>query len=89
MNGVPINLYQEKTVGCVAVVLEGRCASATSIGGLINKRSGRFGDSPIIGAGTYANEICVVSATGEGEAIIRATIARDVATLMEYKGLSF
>ncbi|XP_057853127.2 probable isoaspartyl peptidase/L-asparaginase 2 [Cryptomeria japonica] len=88
INGVPINLYQPETVGCVAVDIEGRCASATSTGGLINKRSGRIGDSPIIGAGTYANEICAVSATGEGEAIIRATVARDVAALMEYKGLS-
>ncbi|KAH9310716.1 hypothetical protein KI387_025751, partial [Taxus chinensis] len=88
MNGVPINLYMPETVGCVAVDMDGHCASATSTGGLINKRSGRIGDSPIIGAGTYANGICAVSATGEGEAIIRATVARDVAALMEYKGLS-
>lgn len=49
---------------------------------------GRIGDTPIIGAGTYANHLCAVSATGKGESIIRATVARDVAALMEYKGLS-
>jgi len=87
MNGVPINIYEPETVGCVVVDSEGHCASATSTGGLINKMSGRIGDSPIIGAGTYANGVCAVSATGEGEAIIRATVARDVAALMEYKGL--
>ena len=48
---------------------------------------GRIGDTPIIGAGTYANHLCAVSATGKGEAIIRATVARDVAALVEYKGL--
>jgi beta-aspartyl-peptidase (threonine type) len=88
MNGVPISIYEPETVGCVVVDSEGHCASATSTGGLINKMSGRIGDSPIIGAGTYANGVCAVSATGEGEAIIRATVARDVAALMEYKGLS-
>ncbi|MBA0805828.1 hypothetical protein Gohar_005317 [Gossypium harknessii] len=49
---------------------------------------GRIGDTPIIGAGTYANHLCAVSATGRGEAIIRGTIARDVAAVMEFKGLS-
>ncbi|KAI4389880.1 hypothetical protein MLD38_002054 [Melastoma candidum] len=49
--------------------------------------SGRIGDSPLIGSGTYACNLCGVSCTGEGEAIIRATLARDVAALMEYKGL--
>eukprot|EP00252_Welwitschia_mirabilis_P016123 TRINITY_DN35639_c0_g1_i1.p1 TRINITY_DN35639_c0_g1~~TRINITY_DN35639_c0_g1_i1.p1 ORF type:complete len:368 (-),score=52.41 TRINITY_DN35639_c0_g1_i1:133-1236(-) len=88
LNGVPIQFYQPETVGCVAVDLEGHCAAATSTGGLINKMCGRIGDSPLIGAGTYANGLCAVSATGEGEAIIRATVARDVAALMEYKGLS-
>lgn len=76
------------TVGCVAVDSYGNLATATSTGGLVNKMVGRIGDTPIIGAGTYANNICAVSATGKGEAIIRATIARDVAALMEYKGLS-
>ncbi|CAN0871295.1 Isoaspartyl peptidase/L-asparaginase [Linum grandiflorum] len=49
---------------------------------------GRIGDTPVIGAGTYANGYCAVSATGQGEAVIRATAAREVAALMEYKGSS-
>nr|2GEZ_B Chain B, L-asparaginase beta subunit [Lupinus luteus]2GEZ_D Chain D, L-asparaginase beta subunit [Lupinus luteus]2GEZ_F Chain F, L-asparaginase beta subunit [Lupinus luteus]2GEZ_H Chain H, L-asparaginase beta subunit [Lupinus luteus] len=76
------------TVGCVAVDSHGNLASATSTGGLVNKMVGRIGDTPLIGAGTYANELCAVSATGKGEEIIRATVARDVAALMEFKGLS-
>lgn len=76
------------TVGCVAVDRDGNLATATSTGGLVNKMVGRIGDTPVIGAGTYANSLCAVSATGQGEAIIRATVARDVAALMEYKGLS-
>jgi beta-aspartyl-peptidase (threonine type) len=77
-----------ETVGCVAVDSDGNLASATSTGGLVNKMVGRIGDTPIIGAGTYANELCAVSATGIGEAIIRGTVARDVAALMEFKGIS-
>lgn len=76
------------TVGCVAVDNQGNLATATSTGGLVNKMVGRIGDTPIIGAGTYANGFCAVSATGKGESIIQATVARDVAALMEYKGLS-
>ncbi|XP_030535315.1 isoaspartyl peptidase/L-asparaginase 1 [Rhodamnia argentea] len=76
------------TVGCVAVDNDGNLAAATSTGGLVNKMVGRIGDTPIIGAGTYANSLCAVSATGTGEAIIRGTVARDVAALMEFKGLS-
>ncbi|XP_050220944.1 isoaspartyl peptidase/L-asparaginase 1 [Mercurialis annua] len=76
------------TVGCVAVDNNGNLASATSTGGLVNKMVGRIGDTPIIGAGTYANSLCAVSATGKGESIIRGTVARDVAALMEFKGLS-
>ncbi|KAM7526195.1 hypothetical protein LguiA_016097 [Lonicera macranthoides] len=76
------------TVGCVAVDSHGNLAAATSTGGLVNKMVGRIGDTPVIGAGTYANNLCAVSATGKGEAIIRATVAREVAALMEYKGLS-
>ncbi|KAK8919024.1 putative isoaspartyl peptidase/L-asparaginase 2 [Platanthera zijinensis] len=87
MNGLPISIYAPETVGCVAVDRHGRCAAATSTGGLLNKLSGRIGDSPLIGSGTYACRACAVSCTGEGEAIIRATLARDVAALMEYKGL--
>ncbi|XP_044475092.1 probable isoaspartyl peptidase/L-asparaginase 2 [Mangifera indica] len=87
MNGLPISVYAPETVGCVVVDSEGRCAAATSTGGLMNKMSGRIGDSPLIGAGTYACELCAVSCTGEGEAIIRGTLARDVSAVMEYKGL--
>ncbi|XP_030455353.1 isoaspartyl peptidase/L-asparaginase 1 [Syzygium oleosum] len=76
------------TVGCVAVDNDGNLAAATSTGGLVNKMVGRIGDTPIIGAGTYANSLCAVSATGKGEAIIRGTVARDVAAIMEFKGLS-
>ncbi|KAL8474779.1 hypothetical protein ACS0TY_031279 [Phlomoides rotata] len=77
-----------ETVGCVAVDGNGNLAAATSTGGLVNKMAGRIGDTPIIGAGTYANSLCAVSATGKGEAIIRATVARDVAAMMEYKQVS-
>lgn len=87
MNGLPISVYAPETVGCVVVDREGRCAAATSTGGLMNKMIGRIGDSPLIGAGTYACDLCGVSCTGEGEAIIRGTLAREVGAVMEYKGL--
>jgi beta-aspartyl-peptidase (threonine type) len=74
---------QHGTVGAVALDRNGHLAAATSTGGTSNKLPGRIGDSPIIGAGTYANGICAVSATGDGEYFIRATVARDVAALME------
>jgi beta-aspartyl-peptidase (threonine type) len=77
------------TVGAVALDQAGNLAAATSTGGMTNKRLGRVGDSPIIGAGTYAsNATCAVSATGEGEYFIRASVARDISALMEYRGLS-
>ncbi|HRF40655.1 MAG TPA: isoaspartyl peptidase/L-asparaginase [Saprospiraceae bacterium] len=77
------------TVGCVALDKSGNIAAGTSTGGMTNKRYGRVGDAPIIGAGTYAdNATCGVSATGHGEFFIRYTVARDIAALMEYKGLS-
>lgn len=77
------------TVGCVCLDTHGNLAAATSTGGLTAKRYGRVGDSPIIGAGNYANNrSCAVSGTGTGEEFIRHTVARDVAALMEYKGLS-
>ncbi|CAL9187506.1 unnamed protein product [Musa hybrid cultivar] len=88
MNGLRISVYAPETVGCVVVDSNGWCAAATSTGGLMNKMSGRIGDSPLIGSGTYACGDCAVSCTGEGEAIIRSTLARDVAALVEYKGLS-
>lgn len=75
------------TVGAVAVDARGNLAAATSTGGMTGKRWGRVGDSPIIGAGTYANQICAVSCTGTGEEFIRFGVARDIAALMEYKHL--
>lgn len=77
------------TVGCVALDLEGNIVAGTSTGGMTNKRWGRVGDSPIIGAGTYANnKTCGISSTGWGEYFIRAMVAYDISALMEYKGLS-
>lgn len=75
------------TVGVAAVDRSGNIAAGTSTGGTQAKRWGRVGDSPIIGAGTYAsNKSCAVSATGAGEYFIRLTIARDVCALVEYRG---
>ena len=74
------------TVGAVALDTKGNLAAGTSTGGMTNKRFGRVGDSPIIGAGTYANAACAVSATGWGEFYIRAAAARDICARVEYKG---
>jgi beta-aspartyl-peptidase (threonine type) len=63
-------------------------AAATSTGGMLNKKYGRIGDTPIIGAGTYANKTCAVSGTGWGEFFICHTVAHDIAALVEYKKLS-
>lgn len=77
------------TVGCAALDKNGNLAAGTSTGGMTNKRWGRIGDSPIIGAGTYANNnTCAVSSTGWGEYFIRGMIAYDISALMEYKGLT-
>lgn len=77
------------TVGAVALDQFGNLAAATSTGGMTNKRWGRAGDSPIIGAGTYANnKTCAISCTGHGEFFIRAVVAYDISCLMEYRGLT-
>jgi len=77
------------TVGAAACDSAGNIAAATSTGGMTNKKYGRIGDSPIIGAGTYANnKTCAISCTGHGEPFIRAVAAYDVSCLMEYKGMS-
>lgn len=77
------------TVGAVALDANGNLAAATSTGGMTNKRYGRVGDVPIIGAGTFAdNATCAVSATGHGEYFIRSVVAHDIAALMEYKQYS-
>jgi beta-aspartyl-peptidase (threonine type) len=76
------------TVGVVALDRQGNVAAGTSTGGTQAKRWGRVGDSPIIGAGTYAsNQSCAVSATGVGEYFIRLTVAREICALVQYKGL--
>lgn len=81
--------YKFGTVGAVALDKHGNLAAGTSTGGMTNKRWNRVGDSPIIGAGTYAdNNSCAVSATGHGEYFIRATVARSICALMEYKGVT-
>jgi L-asparaginase / beta-aspartyl-peptidase len=77
------------TVGCCALDKNGSLAAGTSTGGMTNKRYNRIGDTPIIGAGTYANNAtCAVSATGHGEYFIRYTVAHDISALMEYKNLT-
>lgn len=77
------------TVGAVACDAMGNIAAATSTGGMTNKKYGRIGDSPLIGAGTYANNnTCAISCTGHGEPFIRAVAAYDVSCLMEYKNMS-
>jgi len=77
------------TVGCVALDKYGNLAAGTSTGGMTYKKYGRVGDTPVIGAGTYAdNNTCAVSATGHGEFFIRNVVAYDISALMKYKSLS-
>ena len=82
--------YDKKgTVGCVVLDKKGNLAAGTSTGGMTNKKHGRVGDAPIIGAGTYAdNNTCAISATGSGEEFIRFGVARDISAIMEYKKVS-
>lgn len=85
----PLDEKKFGTVGAVAVDQNGNLAAATSTGGMTNKMFGRIGDSPVIGAGTYAdNTSCAVSATGDGEYFIRLSVARDIAAQVEYRGLT-
>jgi beta-aspartyl-peptidase (threonine type) len=87
--GTAQGLAPRGTVGAVALDRAGNLAAATSTGGLTNKHRGRVGDTPLIGAGTYANnETCAVSATGDGEYFIRQVLAYDVCALMAYKKLT-
>jgi beta-aspartyl-peptidase (threonine type) len=82
------NAHKFGTVGVVALDRAGNIAAGTSTGGTTAKRWGRVGDSPIIGAGTYAsNQSCAVSATGTGEYFIRLAVAHEVCALVQYKGL--
>jgi len=81
--------FKRGTVGCAALDKQGNLAAGTSTGGMTNKKYGRVGDSPIIGAGTYANNAtCAVSATGWGEYFIRVSVAHDISAQMEYQGKS-
>lgn len=87
-SNLPQQSHHYGTVGVVAMDLKGNLAAGTSTGGSQGKLTGRIGDSPIVGAGTYAsNESCAVSTTGVGEYFIRLTIARDVCALVQYKGM--
>jgi beta-aspartyl-peptidase (threonine type) len=77
------------TVGAVALDKDGNLAAATSTGGTTNKLPGRIGDTPIIGAGTYANnQTCAVSCTGDGEYFIRAAVAHEISALTKYRGIT-
>jgi L-asparaginase / beta-aspartyl-peptidase len=85
----PLTISHIGTVGAVAVDARGRLAAATSTGGMTGKRYQRIGDSPIIGAGTYADDrSCAVSATGHGEVFIRTVVAHDICSRMRYGGRS-
>ncbi len=85
LNELPPPEFRFGTVGAVALDRNGDIAAGTSTGGMTNKRFGRIGDVPVIGAGTYAdNETCAVSATGHGEYFIRAVVAHDIAALIRY-----
>lgn len=87
--GAPNPDYKFGTVGCVVMDNQGNLAAGTSTGGMTNKRWNRLGDTPIIGAGTYAdNAVCAVSCTGHGEFFIRYAVAHDVWALIAYKGMS-
>jgi beta-aspartyl-peptidase (threonine type) len=86
---IPNTGHKFGTVGAVACDAQGNIAAGTSTGGMTNKRFGRIGDSPVIGAGTYANNrTCAISCTGHGEYFLRAVVAYDISCLMEYKGMT-
>jgi len=88
---ISFNAVEENfgTVGCVVLDQYGNLAAGTSTGGLFNKQYGRIGDSPIIGAGTYANnQTCAISCTGTGEDFIKTVAAKTVSDLMEFKGMT-
>jgi len=89
LKGTKNHDYKFGTVGCVALDKAGNLAAGTSTGGMTNKKYGRVGDAPIIGAGTYCNnETAGISCTGWGEFYIRTVVAKTISDLMEYKGLS-
>ena len=88
-NNELIDDHKFGTVGAVAIDKEGNIAAGTSTGGMTNKKYGRIGDSPIIGAGTYANNLtCGISATGTGEYFMRTVAAKEVSSLIQYKNMN-
>lgn len=88
-SAVPNTGHKFGTVGAVACDIHGNIAAGTSTGGMTNKRFGRIGDSPVIGAGTYANNAtCAISCTGHGEFFLRSVVAHDISCLIEYKGMT-
>jgi beta-aspartyl-peptidase (threonine type) len=88
-NKIPSQHHEYGTVGVLALDRHGNLAAGTSTGGMTNKKYGRIGDSPIIGAGTYAdNQSCAVSSTGHGEYFIRSVVAYDIAARIKYAGMS-
>lgn len=89
MDITPFKDQKFGTVGCVAIDQYGNLAAGTSTGGIANKKYNRIGDSPLIGAGTYANnKTCAVSCTGKGEDFIRLVVAYDISALMQYRNIS-
>ncbi len=86
--GRSVNAHRFGTVGVVALDRTGAIAAGTSTGGMTNKKWGRIGDSPVIGAGTYANDNCGISATGWGEYFIRNVVAYDICARMKYRDIS-
>jgi len=90
-DGSVLNILENNkfgTVGAVALDIQANMATASSTGGITNKRYGRVGDSPIVGAGIFANEQCAISCTGHGEYFIKQVVAYDVAAQMKYQGIS-
>ncbi len=87
-SGADTDALAHGTVGCVVLDREGHLCAGTSTGGVLNKMPGRVGDSPLIGAGTWADERVAVSCTGQGEFFIRAAVAADISARMAYAGQS-
>ncbi|WP_017327958.1 isoaspartyl peptidase/L-asparaginase family protein [Synechococcus sp. PCC 7336] len=86
---VPMPQKKLGTIGAVARDINGNLAAATSTGGIVNKRWGRVGDSPIVGAGVFAdNETCAVSATGYGEQFLRTVLSKTISDLVHFQGLN-
>ena len=81
-------VQEGSTIGAVAMDNDGRCAAATSTGGMTAKWSGRIGDTPLIGAGTYADEHCAISCTGQGEVFMRHVVAHEISAMHRHAGIA-